>query len=324
MLKTWFTTLFRLGFWNVLTVFLYRMATRLRLFEWLWPEGKAFRTPLFDERVALPEHAADILENEAVLDEANACLTGRFRFFSHAEFSIGSLPDWYCNPYSGQRLSQFYVHWSRIPDFDPAVGDIKCLWDMSRCDWAVVIVRAYRLTNDQKYFALLHDWLSDWTEKNPSNIGLNWKCGQEAAIRMLHVLLAAYLLKEHRNPAEGLLRFVQDHCSRIAPTIRYAIAQNNNHGISEAAALYIGGAWLYSCLPPGKAETKRARHWHRLGTRWLENRVTTLIASDGSFSQYSLNYHRMVVDLLNMVEFWRRELELPELSDLFTSGRRRR
>ena len=34
------------------------------------------------------------------------------------------------------------------------------------------------------------------------------------------------------------------HLVRIAATLPYAIAQDNNHGTSEAAALFIGGAWL--------------------------------------------------------------------------------
>ena len=46
-------------------------------------------------------------------------------------------------------------------------------------------------------------------------------------------------------------------------------------------------------------------YWERLGRRCLENRVLRLIESDGCFSQYSLNYHRMVIDALCMAEVWR-------------------
>lgn len=51
--------------------------------------------------------------------------------------------------------------------------------------------------------------------------------------------------------------------------------------------------------------------------RLLEDRVGKLIDVDGSFSQYSTNYHRMMLDSLSIVEIWRRHLLLPEFSSLF-------
>jgi hypothetical protein len=114
----------------------------------------------------------------------------------------------------------------------------------------------------------------------------------------------------------NLIRFVSEHCSRIAPTLRYAMAQDNNHGTSEAAALFIGGSWLGS-VSPNRSSGKKGRCWQQTGKRWLENRVRRLVESDGSFSQYSLNYHRVLIDTLNMVEFWRRELKGDPFSSQF-------
>ena len=54
----------------------------------------------------------------------------------------------------------------------------------------------------------------------------------------------ARLLGTHGKPSPILVKLMALHCARIMPTIRYAVAQNNNHGTSEAAALFIGGAWL--------------------------------------------------------------------------------
>ncbi|MCP4399521.1 MAG: heparinase, partial [bacterium] len=237
--------------------------------------------------------------------------------FSHKEYAIGSPPDWFFNPFSETRLSDSALHWSRIGDFKTGSGDIKGIWELSRFEWTLLLARAFRSSGDPKYLNLLNEWISAWTGANPLNIGPNWKCGQETAIRMMHMLLAAYLLKQHRTPSEGLHRFVTEHCSRIAPTLWYAMAQDNNHGTSEAAALYIGGTWLLSSFPDEPGIRKKASKWHRTGRRWLENRVRKLIATDGSFSQYSLNYHRVLLDTLNLVEFWRREWQLPKFSDLF-------
>ena len=48
-----------------------------------------------------------------------------------------------------------------------------------------------------------------------------------------------------------------------------------------------------------------------MGRYWLENRVAHLVEPDGSFSQYSINYHRVLLDTLCMVEIWRRAINLP-------------
>ena len=87
------------------------------------------------------------------------------------------------------------------------------------------------------------------------------------------------------------------------------MAQDNNHGTSEAAALYIGGSLL---VHNNHAE---GNEWARKGSYWLENRARRLIGVDGSFSQYSLNYHRVVLDTFSMVEVWRGHLNLPRFSE---------
>jgi hypothetical protein len=101
------------------------------------------------------------------------------------------------------------------------------------------------------------------------------------------------------------------HLQRIAPTVQYAMAQNNNHGTSEAVALFIGGTWLAAL---GIAEGDL---WQQTGRKWLENRAAQLIGTNGSFSQYSLNYHRLMLDTFCIAEVWRQHLGLPAFSALW-------
>lgn len=151
-------------------------------------------------------------------------------------------------------------------------------------------------------------WLRDWCDNNPPFLGPNWKCGQEAAMRVLHLSASALLLGTHATPTPALLDLVRAHLERIAPTMAYAKAQDNNHGTSEAAALFIGGAWL---LAHGE---QRARRTMMLGRQTMEERVLRLVAADGSFSQYSVMYHRLLLDTLCIVECLRRRFGLPEFS----------
>ena len=231
--------------------------------------------------------------------------------FSHIKIPLNnSPPDWMINPISGQKSGQNLLPWWKISDFDESIGDVKLIWEKSRMDW--VLAFAQRIRNgDEDSLVSLNSWLTDWLEKNPPYFGINWKCGQEASIRVINLCSAALILGQELKPLPSLIDLIELHLCRIASTIHYAIAQNNNHGTSEAAALFIGGNFLTSNGSPNGGR------WERLGRYWLEDRSDKLIENDGSFSQYSLNYHRMLIDTFSIVEIWRKKLRGHPFSSRF-------
>lgn len=218
-------------------------------------------------------------------------------------------PYWFSNPFSDTPQPDSARDWWSIPDF--GAGDIKGLWELSRFDWVVAwSTRAAR--GDRAMLERLNLWLADWARDNPPYKGPNWKCGQEASIRVMHLVVAAWVLEQDGSPEPGLVDLLTAHLQRIAPTMSYAIGQQNNHGTSEAAALFIGGSFLAGRDP-------RAESWVRKGRRWLEERAKTLIECDGSFSQYSVTYHRVMLDSYALAEAWRRHNGLPEFSSCLYS-----
>jgi hypothetical protein len=212
------------------------------------------------------------------------------------------IPDWHQNVLTGARADRVESPWWRIPDFDPVVGDIKGIWEASRFDWVVGLAQRAAL-GEHDAADRLNAWLDDWLVKNPPYRGHNWKCGQEASIRVMHLAVAALVLRQVRSPRPSLLDLVELHLRRIAPTISYAIGQDNNHGTSEAAALFIGGSWLAASGRPA------GQRLERLGRELLTDRAQRLIQSDGSFSQYSVTYHRLMLDTLSLSETWRRDIQ---------------
>lgn len=112
------------------------------------------------------------------------------------------------------------------------------------------------------------------------------------------------VLRQHTTPLAGLMDLVRAHLLWIAPTMGDAIGQQNNHGTSEAAALFVGGSWLAA---QGEDQGKR---WAAMGRQWLEGLATGLIEPDGSCSQYSVNYHRVMLDTYAFAETWRCHLNL--------------
>ena len=207
-------------------------------------------------------------------------------------------PNWFLNPYTGKSLEPGGRDWWQIADFNPEVGDVKVIWEPSRFDWLLAAAER-AVTGDEAAMAQMEAWLQDWCNRNPPYKGPNWKCGQEASIRVMHLAMAALVLGTDQAPTDGLQQLVEAHLRRIEPTIQYAIGQDNNHGTSEAAALFIGGSWLAAVGHP------QGSRWARTGRRLLENRLDRLVADDGSFSQHSLTYHRLLLDTLSMAEAWR-------------------
>lgn len=304
-------TLLKLGLWNVIYVAWYRFSLKSGIRK-LWfptsqlPTDQDYFKPT-PKRTDYPEEWKSPL-----LEDADKIVSGNLRYYSCHWKEVGSPPKWFLNPFNGNTYPNPHLHWTKLPDFNTAVGDIKNIWEASRFEWVVTLARAYAITADEKYLLTLNSWLKDWALKNPLNTGPNWKCGQETSIRVFNLLNAAYILQQHSHPSEALVKFIEAHLERISPNIRYAIAQDNNHGTSEAAGLFIGGSWLAkaNANATAKANTQKGR-------QWLQNRAKKLIADDGTFSQYAVNYHRVLLDTLSLVEFWRKQTDQPVFSAHF-------
>lgn len=291
-------TLWALGPQNILRVAFYRIGLKTR------------------------KHSVCQIKSESVVGQLFKPVPGAGDFpLPRSDWQVGQLqmfgrtyplqegcPDWHQSPLSSGRAAASGP-WYNIPDFDPAVGDIKTIWEASRFDWILPLSqRAAAGSADD--LSRLNDWLQDWIKHNPPYEGANWKCGQEASIRVMHIVMAALILGQTDEPTPALQAFVSQHLKRIAPTISYAIGQANNHGTSEAAALFIGGSFLGGV---------QGNVWARLGRKWLENRAQVLIEPDGTFSQYSVTYHRVMLDSYSWAETWRRHKKLPVFSKSLVS-----
>jgi len=296
LLFTKIRTYSKLGFGNLLRVFLYRLYGSFRIGD---------RTNAVDLKLGPLFCTKDFtgISNTEVSKE----WTEKGRWFSFHEYSLNGIPDWHANPFKKDVRAVDDLSWHKISDFSDDLGDIKTVWETSRFDWALKMAQRI-VSGDEKELDRLNNWLQDWIIKNPPYIGVNWKCGQEASIRVMHLAMSALILEQSDTPSEFLKRFIFIHLQRIKPTTSYAIAQCNNHATSEAAALYIGGIMM-----GGKKGVK----FSHLGKKMLESQVKRLVSTDGSFSQYSINYHRVMLDTLSMVEVWRQKVRAPKFSETF-------
>ncbi len=88
---------------------------------------------------------------------------------------------------------------------------------------------------------------------------------------------------------ENFILYVAAQAERIYKNIGYAISTRSNHTISEAF-----GLWMVGLLFP---ELKHAEKYLSLGKQLLEQEAANQIFPDGSYSMYSLNYHRFILHI---------------------------
>ena len=288
-------TLASLGWGNLARVGLYRVGLRARVHPAQRLRARAPEAPFFAP-----------VQGAAKAPKANTAWSGMLRWYDWKSVPHDDTPpDWFAHPFGPRWQGDAGSQWWRIGDFSG--GDIKNVWELSRFGWAPAFA-TLAANGDGSAVARLNAWIGSWCEANPPYRGPNWKCGQEASIRLINTLAAALVLDQDQAPEPGLAQFVRMHLQRIAPTVSYAIGQQNNHATSEAAALFAGGEFLKQCRDADGAQ------WAATGRELLENRAQRLIEADGSFSQYSITYHRLMLDAYAFSEAWRRRRNLPALS----------
>jgi len=147
-------------------------------------------------------------------------------------------------------------------------------------------------SGDDRFADAFWALLASWRQANAPNLGPQWISGQEVALRLMSLIYAwqtfsPWLLRQadHR---QVLLETIQVHAERIPPSLDYALAQDNNHLLVEAAALNVAG----QAFP----EFGAAEAWRSTGRRLLIDAVARQFFDDGGYTQHSVNYARVALE----------------------------
>jgi len=231
---------------------------------------------------------------EALVAEADSVLDGRYRLFGQPEIELGNPPNWgtfSLTPSSGEMtVVNLERHWTEYV-LNDLPEDVKLLWEISRFGWAYSLARAYVQTGDERYVEGFFVLLRSWRDANAPNKGLNWHSGQEIAIRLLALVFSYYAfnqaLRERGGDLVELATMIAVHADRIPATLLYARAQDNNHLLIEALALYTAGVLF--------PEFRDARKWKHSGRQFMVRALKGQVFLDGGYIQYSTNYHRLAL-----------------------------
>lgn len=250
-------------------------------------------TAAFDFPLPLPE-CEKLLENlgadglSVLRRQADEIVSGQFRAFGGPPVPIQLAPP------SPQ------THWTSL-ETRSHPADIKLTWEPARFGWAFTLARAWQASGDETYPAAFWRYFETFQAENLPFLGENWTSGQEVGLRLIAFAFAGAVFRpsKHTTPIRlaALTVSIGQHAARIALTLAYARAQNNNHLLTEAAALYTAGL----ALP----DHPQAEVWRATGIKWLRWCFKHQIDSTGEYVQHSANYHRLILQ----IALWVRLLE---------------
>lgn len=186
-------------------------------------------------------------------------------------------------------------------------ADIRKLWETHRLAPLLSLIQAATRDPAADHLNQAEALLADWANANPPFRGPGWACAQEAALRAMGIGLALALLGADRRLSPGARYLLGLHARRIRATRAYGAAQDNNHPISEAAGLFVCGLLL------GRVRDQRA------GAQELARAVARLVAPCGAFAQASPAYHRLMLDVLAIAEWFRRRHGAPSFAAPFAA-----
>jgi hypothetical protein len=169
--------------------------------------------------------------------------------------------------------------------------DVKFIWEPGRFGWACKLAMAYHLSEDERYSNAFWLYTERFLNNNPPYNGPHWSSAQEVAIRLVALSFALQAFSQSKQTTPDRLKTIAKaitiHAERIPPTLVYARSQNNNHLITEAMGLYTASVLL--------SEHPLAPGWHKLGWKWLKYAFRSQISIDGTYTQHSTNYHRLML-----------------------------
>ena len=232
-------------------------------------------------------------DKQSIIEEADRAIVGSIKGFSSIELDYGNPINWNYSPIT-KKLVDNDKKWYQIPDFDKERGEIKVIWEISRFTHFYCITRAFLITEDIKYYEAFSSQIKSWIENNEYSYGSNYKCGQESALRMINILMAYTVFKKHGLTTESddnnVKKIIEGGYKKILSNFFYAHkCIKNNHTFSEICGLIIG-AWCCE-------DNHRLKKAYKL----LDKEIETQFMNDGGYVQFSFNYQRFTLQILECV-----------------------
>ncbi len=255
----------------------------------------------FETRLLLPQvelaSAATLPEPlrsaaDRIRVEADWLLEHKFRILGSGLTSLGAEIDWQRDFKSGQRWQPVGYRRLQVVRLDDQ-SDPLVPWELSQGHQLLTLARAALLFEDERYADEFERQIESWLSANPPGIGINWTSSLAIAVRAVNWIWALATIEAYR-PVSGALRervaeSLYEHGRHLYANVEGVPGLRDNHFVATALGLLAVGAVL-----PGARGAKR---WASYGARSLERELVRGSHSDGVWSESSLPYHGLVLEI---------------------------
>ncbi|RIK38585.1 MAG: hypothetical protein DCC55_20745 [Chloroflexi bacterium] len=273
------------GRFSSVEAYLEQMATRSTPRFFLSPAARP-------ERVAALRTLCPASEATTVAAADKVC-AHIFDLLGSGPTGLGSQIDWHSDFKSGHRWDPRIYYADIRPAPYPGGYDLKVPWELSRCQHFAWLGQAYWFSDDEKYTREFVAQVTDWITQNPPQLGVNWACAMDVAIRAVNWLWGYYFFQNSPSLNDdfrlAFYKSLLQHGRHIYANLEYSETLTSNHYLSDI----VGLVYLGILLP----EFSEAQKWRTFGLQELEKEMFKQVYPDGVDFEASVSYHRLVAEL---------------------------
>ncbi len=184
--------------------------------------------------------------------------------------------------------------------------DIKVPWELSRFYHLFVLGQSYYKTGNKKYAQTFVSQITDWLDKNPYLLGVNWACPMEVAIRAVNWVVAFEFFKKSEHiPQLFWQRFMcslYDHLVYLERNWEVYDGRTSNHYLANLLG-YFYLCWFFEELPGFTTK----RDWcYKQFLRECDKQIF----DEGADYESSTYYHRLNTEIFFHFYLLCREFQL--------------
>src|SRR6266849_1684359 len=226
----------------------------------------------------------------AILQYADTVCGGQIPWLAYGPVQLGFPPRWNFDFVSGGAWPQAAADTIQLVRHDGS--DVKVPWELSRLQFLPVLGKAWRLTSETRYLGAGRDLLSDWIQKNPVGVGVNWTIAMEAALRAISICLflelADPLSEEKGEWMSNVTQSLWQHLLFIEAHNEFSHFARSNHYLSNIVGLFCLSSFLH-----GPGMDQRRQMYRNL----VEQEMFKQVYEDGGDFEASSGYHVLVLQM---------------------------
>lgn len=230
------------------------------------------------------------------LDDADKICNHIFDFLGSGEKRLGNDIDWHHDFKSNYcwNSNEYYIGTvNHLKYMKKGINaDVKIPWELSRFQHAVTLGKAFWYTYNEKYAEEFVNQIKSWIENNPVELGVNWTCTMDVAIRAVNWIWGYYFFsKSNLFTDEFKIEFLKSlylHGRHIMNNLEFGEVRGNHYLSNIGGLIYLGIFFQ---------ESQEAKEWINKGVSSLIEEMDYQIFPDGVNTELSISYHRLTAEI---------------------------